>query len=739
MKHSIVIIIRYIWRHVIINDASILTRNASTESEYFVLVVRMPLRNADVHELDATIDAADSELRYHRLDLFPVNNMCQYMRQWSTFDTSTLFLSAKAFVRPYEHLGQEETKKFIQGYMAYLKDSTKLINYLRIREEVRRDVTVVAKLNRNWVDKHKLSRWSKYIVRRYMATSNGVYYVFPGTLINKTYDPTSTPWYYGAVNKPGMMIVTEPYLDTGGGGYVVTLSQGVYEGQLSGRHDTGDRVVGVIGIDVNIGFLYKVMLSQMPICEKENIRCFLMNDHGYLVAHGSLFETTGKGPLEQEHITHLEELVANDLLGHKGFVNKKLCNSLGDRTAQRFYQFNISIDGIITNLVHGEHCHSYQLALIPGTNVFLGIVNQTCLLRAFCPCSMVDRTCLNCNRMEQNECECPCECSQDMMCAGFVNGLLNNCEPRYPMTSYSAAIPTDQQQILPECVRTDCNTLSSKLDCLGVVDCEWCMFDSDGHSSLKQPFCAHQKSCFAGVLGALSPYDTSAAIKAAPRQESPLTFKTASVGPVAGGILGCFLLIALIIYCYRQHIHGSRNQYTAASGDQDNNCHIENEYDDFNAADDFMSGHTNTMALVPYESVSPYRMNTTYRRPTNAESDHGYSTMSPPADDSEQASTTCADLSITGRDRPVNRGQPSWRSRSPVSHAASSCISSGGDTTASSEPAAATTYNVQVSRRPLCDTTVLSPTAKATTVLPTPVAHGNRFNATVQVHMVDTF
>ena len=34
-------------------------------------------------------------------------------------------------------------------------------------------------------------------------------------------------------------------------------------------------------------------------------RCFLMNDYGYLVAHKSLFETTGKGPLEQEHVTHL--------------------------------------------------------------------------------------------------------------------------------------------------------------------------------------------------------------------------------------------------------------------------------------------------------------------------------------------------------------------------------------------------------------------------------------------------
>lgn len=33
-----------------------------------------------------------------------------------------------------------------------------------------------------------------------------------------------------------------------------------------------------------------------------------------------------------------EPLVANDILNHKGFVHKKLCNSYDDRTIQRFYQ-----------------------------------------------------------------------------------------------------------------------------------------------------------------------------------------------------------------------------------------------------------------------------------------------------------------------------------------------------------------------------------------------------------------
>ena len=46
-----------------------------------------------------------------------------------------------------------------------------------------------------------------------------------------------------------------------------------------------------------------------------------------------------------------EPLVANDILNHRHFVHKKLCNRYNDRTVQRFYKvreiYNIAIDIII--------------------------------------------------------------------------------------------------------------------------------------------------------------------------------------------------------------------------------------------------------------------------------------------------------------------------------------------------------------------------------------------------------
>lgn len=41
-------------------------------------------------------------------------------------------------------------------------------------------------------------------------------------------------------------------------------------------------------------------------------------------------------------------------------------------------------------MVHGEQCAKYLIVSLPGTNLFMGLVNQTCdSVTAFCPCSMV--------------------------------------------------------------------------------------------------------------------------------------------------------------------------------------------------------------------------------------------------------------------------------------------------------------------------------------------------------------
>lgn len=130
------------------------------------------------------------------------------------------------------------------------------------------------------------------------------------------------------------------------------------------------------------------------------------------------------------------------------------------------------------------------------------------------------------------------------------------------------------------------------------------------------------------------------------------------------------------------------------------------------------SGHTN-FVLSTFEnpaSISPYRVNTSYRRPAGGDSDHGYSTMTP-HEDSEHASLPCLEPLIKERYKPgslsVVKNTPG-KIPPPPSHYRRS-----------RSPTPPKYY------QPIPEQTVIPP---QTTI----IEHPNSVIANVQVHMVDT-
>lgn len=638
---------KYIWKKV--------------ENTPFIVVIKILQQQDNILKLNNQVSLP--ELVYHRIDVLPTKKMCLHLKQLATTDVSTVFLSPNSFIHPFEYLSQDFSKLMIQSYVAYMKDDTRLINNPGLKDSVRNDVAATAGINKVWMRRYQVSELNDYIIRRFVATPSGVFRTFPGILFDKTYDPIKQPWYERAMEFPGQVSLTAPYLDIGGAGYIVTISHTIYEGQPQSLHSSSDKVIAVMGIDITLGYFYKMLLDNIQVCKQPMVRCFLLNDDGYLIAHPSLVEPNGRGPVEELHITHKEPLVANDILNHRHFVHKKLCNRYNDRTVQRFYKFNTSLEGILTNLVHGEHCARYQITLIPGTNIFLGMINHTCdLATAFCPCSMLDRLCLNCNRMGQVECECPCECPLAMdFCTGdLLKGEdLNPTCPRYPEKEKVARVDSVIARNLDQCYKPNCENKATQMDCLGVIGCEWCQAEQDGTRDrdgkvvlqpLRQPYCSSQITCFGGVVGAQTPYgDRPQALLETPEEE---TTRSTPVGPVAGGIMGCFLVLALSVYCYRQRIHRNAHQYISTLPENQNRISNYYETDDIDPVEEPGIGHTN-FVLSTFEnpaSISPYRVNTGYRRPAGGDSDHGYSTMTP-HEDSEHASIPCLEPLIVGKDR----------------------------------------------------------------------------------------
>ena len=330
---------------------------------------------------------------------------------------------------------------------------------------------------------------------------------------------------------------------------------------------------------------------------------------------------------------------------------------------------------------------------------------------------MMDRLCLNCHRMEQNECECPCECPlENDVCLTTgsassssasvksadgesesdirhhrhridANDDANRPCPRFP-SAPALAVPVGEMMYwrlrekktltladLPQCFPRECSRRKSRDACFAVLDCEWCELESDGSTTIEKPFCASQRVCFGGVKGSPTPYrDEIAAANPGARNmalnnnressgnPSPSTnlngpysqhgVRSAPVGPVAGGIMGCFLVLAVAVYCYRHHVTQSRYAHAYLSAGMGNGSSDLR----MNALDDgppdidgpsggggdggdpncgggignsnfvlatFAPGGDNAHAAAA--SMSPYRVNTSPRRPPGGvESDYGY-------------------------------------------------------------------------------------------------------------------
>lgn len=515
------------------------------------------------------------------------------------------------------------------SYMAYLKDNTRLLANPGLKEDIRDDVATLSRVLKYLSDQHLKGFKSRYIVRRYVASYSGVLEVFPGTAIPHNLEPTRRTWFLRASKHKFKMILTPPYLDAGGAGYIVTLA-------YSTEHL-------VVAMDVTYGYVLKLLLEEMPFCRERNIKCFMIDDRGYLIYHPNLIDPNGHGPIEQQHIIHKESQFANDILNHKYFVKKMLCNNYADGTIQRYYQLNTTLSTVLVNAVHGEHCIKYQVTAVKNTNVFVGVVNVSCEdMLTFCPCSMVDRLCLVCNRMEQRECECPCECPLNLNnCTHSNRNFTNNpiCEtvPEQHTVSdhdnqtYNNVIDTE----LKPCIPFMCETQSAYNTCLGLTGCEWCHVDADGITLLPHPFCTSITTCFNGILGSPTPYGDSNNNLLPPNDlvSSPYS----PVGPVIGSVVGMCLVLTMLFFCYRSYTSQAVERFYLTST-QDNQIRMS----DLNISDDYheLDNHQDKLLqdTKKPEPLSPYCVSTGYRRPQTAvDSDHGYSTMTP-HDESEHLS-----------------------------------------------------------------------------------------------------
>ena len=577
-----------------------------------------------------------TDFQFHEQVASGSSKLCRHLRQAASMQAAALYLSPAAFSNPYEQMVGQQVPLPTKSFMAFLTDPTRLIANPGLRPAVRPDTATSATLVSHWRMQAATSPLNNYIVRRRVGTAHGVLLSYPGTRFNSpNMDYTREPWYSSAASLPGVLIVSAPNLDAGGAGYVVTMSQAV--GQGNGT--SANAAAAVVSVDLTLGYFFKIINDSVlgARCREDDTRCFLMERGGYLVSHPA-HSQGGR------HITSAEPLVASALLSMEGVMVKSECRRREDSTLQRLFTINLEEGEVLKS--NKDSCTKWEVARVPGSSLILGVVKQASkgcqAAPAFCWCSTIDRTCLDCHRMEQGECECPCECPlKDRECPAHES------RPPYcpPMT---ASVPSGVRHStvridrLPPCVHTNCQSRTFQDQCYGVLGCSWCSVARDGFTALASPFCAQQETCYNGILSSVSPYaQLTERAQVSPRSgegDDPL-LRASPIGPVAGGIMAFFLLLAATAWGYR-HWSSTERRLLSGTGSSFRVSQLEEDEPEQQvhggAHHNFGLGG-GEVGVLPV--VSPYRMNPGYRRPRPAgtdSSDHGYSTMTPFGDqDSE--------------------------------------------------------------------------------------------------------
>ena len=73
--------------------------------------------------------------------------------------------------------------------------------------------------------------YSTKLYERFVATSNGLYAMFPGTNVNEGFDHLLTDWYNLAMAEKDTLVITPPRSNEYGRCDVITLAHTILEGK----------------------------------------------------------------------------------------------------------------------------------------------------------------------------------------------------------------------------------------------------------------------------------------------------------------------------------------------------------------------------------------------------------------------------------------------------------------------------------------------------------------------------
>ncbi|XP_013420899.1 VWFA and cache domain-containing protein 1 [Lingula anatina] len=490
--------------------------------------------------------ATSAMFNYHRYDLKPPSSPCKHFSRYASKGSSAVMLTPGAFRQPYHYLNTEETATNVTQYERYLTGQSS--QNPGLKTSILDSVVITYKAEEIWKRKP-----ADFVVYRSIGTMDGLMRLLPGLQLTKNYDHTRRAWFKRTLTYKGTNVVSPPYLDVWGSGYVITLSHTLYEGKSGGVHTPNDKVTAVILTDFTITYFYQVIQDRYVNCRDAGYSCLVMDSSGFIVMHDDFVKATDTPDIENVHILKKEPVIGSNLVT-RGLLSKRSCLDFESIKEQYFWQVNLPNPNGLDLM---QSSPSYEIRPIPNSNIYLIIYSKKMSesISCSCPFGSVSPSKFECS--PRQTCECPCHSKADNFnyCTNFYTLLYDSaqtCASPAPDLTDIAKGEVEKVKDLDLCIPVNCSAKSSQDSCFSVAGCSWCSLGKRGET-LASPFCASQSVCYFGKLA----------------QDQPCTSGTCSdpdggtqtsgennAGAVAGGVIGAVILLILIIIIFMLYKKG---------------------------------------------------------------------------------------------------------------------------------------------------------------------------------------
>eukprot|EP00028_Trichosphaerium_sp_Am-I-7-wt_P007585 CAMPEP_0168534572 /NCGR_PEP_ID=MMETSP0405-20121227/18023_1 /TAXON_ID=498012 /ORGANISM="Trichosphaerium sp, Strain Am-I-7 wt" /LENGTH=1106 /DNA_ID=CAMNT_0008561391 /DNA_START=25 /DNA_END=3345 /DNA_ORIENTATION=- len=307
----------------------------------------------------------------------------------------------------------------------------------------------------------------------YFGAEDGVFRIYPGIQIFKTYDHTRRPWYLRSLAFPSQTAVSVPYFDETAKDTVITISRSVFQGCRASNNGSSpscvhtpesDSVAGVAGADVYYTSFWEYVYGPTGVlglpfedesksCTNPNNLCYVIDNHGYLIVHPDYSPDNYTSKFFGEKETPLlQELIKLGVFYQDDSEDFFSGCDIESSTSKRDFNtvFNSFSDGGNEDTTNLENCikqikiYTLNSTVLPEGKVITSALNTRCQ-SAFFTITNIKGTNLYLVTLLDNK--------------NLVDDTSQQCDVILPTVTQKDLAPCDQdptkefQRILPTCNR----------------------------------------------------------------------------------------------------------------------------------------------------------------------------------------------------------------------------------------------------------------------------------------------